>query len=77
MLLGFDCGNGPAGEAHWFGQHPAPLGRVQPFELWRGKFPALASDLADAGVWVVNASPRTTLTCFLRVNLEAMLNESS
>ena len=70
VLLGLDCGNGPAGEAHWFGQHPAPLGRVQPFDLWRAKFPALAADLAADGVRVVNASRRTSLTCFRVGSLE-------
>lgn len=71
VVLGLDCGAGPDGEAHWFGQHTHPnLGKHQPYDTWRAKFPLLARDLEIEGVRVINASRRTALDCFERMALE-------
>jgi hypothetical protein len=70
ILLGFDCGASPKGEAHWFGQHPPSLSQHQPYDMWRAKFPALARDLKQEGVRVINASRETALDCFERMTLE-------
>lgn len=71
VLLGLDCGAGPDGKEHWFGQHTHPkLGKHQPFGMWLAKFPALARDLEIEGVRVINASRRTALDCFERMALE-------
>lgn len=72
VLLGLDCGPGPAGEVHWHGNHPPGMQNPRPatMERWRAAFPTLARDLAAEGVEVINASRRTTLDCFPRIALE-------
>lgn len=75
-LLGFDMGPSPDGKAHWFGQHRAPLGTRQPFDVWLAKFPALAADLARRGVDVINCSRATRLECFPRRSLSEVLDEA-
>ena len=71
VLLGFDCKT-IDGKAHWFGQHPHDLNRVQPFQHWLSNFRQLASDLEAEGVEVINCSPDTALTCFQRRPLEEL-----
>lgn len=73
VLLGLDCGAGPAGEAHWFGQHPKPLNARQEFWRWALRFNRLAEDMAQAGAQVVNASRRTALECWPRADLGDLL----
>lgn len=70
MLLGLDCSPSKDGKAHWFGQHGAGLTQRQPFDLWQARFPKLAQDLRDDGVFTINASRQTALTCFDRMPLE-------
>lgn len=70
ILLGLDCSKSPDGQAHWFGQHGPELTQQQPFDLWQSNFPALAQDLKDHGVRVINCSRQTALTCFERMTLE-------
>lgn len=40
---------------------------------WRHAFPALASDLSDAGVRVVNATDGSALDCFPKASLREAL----
>lgn len=68
VLLGFDCGAGPAGESHWHGDHGPGLRNPQESTIarWRDAFTVLAGDLAAEHVEVINASRRTALACFRR-----------
>jgi len=68
VLLGYDMTLGPAGEGHWFGDHPD--GKVSPYAQMREAFNTLIEPLAEIGVEVVNCSRRTALTAFPRMSLE-------
>ncbi len=73
ILLGFDCGLGPAGETHWFGDHPEPT--ASPYPHFKASFDTLAEPLAALGVTVLNCSRRTVLRCFPRVSLDEALQQ--
>lgn len=68
ILLGFDCKG-----SHWHGDHPAPLANKQPFKIWIDNFRALAHDLKEVGVDVVNCSPGTAIPHFTKGELGAVL----
>jgi len=72
ILLGMDMQK-TNGESHWHGEHPGDLNRHSPYSKWVKNFDALARDLYDAGVDVVNATRTTALNCFKKVNLEDVL----
>jgi hypothetical protein len=76
VLLGFDCGY-TFGRRHYHEDHPRVrgLGNADGVEFWRARFPALAADLRDKGVQVVNCSRYTTLDCFERMDLETYLDQ--
>lgn len=59
ILLGFDCKPG-----HWHKPHPSPLSNSAPVERWKREFRALAADLAQTSVEVVNCTPGTALKAF-------------
>jgi hypothetical protein len=69
VLLGFDC-KPVDGKHHWFGQHPAGLTQIQPYDLWLKHFNQLAEELRAEGVQVINCSSDTALTCFERKPIE-------
>jgi hypothetical protein len=71
VLLGYDMSAG-----HWHAPHPTPLGNFAIADLCRPQFTQLAHELRVAGVRVVNCSRSTTLKCFERMPLEALLTES-
>lgn len=71
MLLGFDMQR-TGGKSHWFGDHPAGMNVPSPYDVWRGKFTALAADLALEGVEVLNCSRETALETFRRMDLAAV-----
>jgi hypothetical protein len=75
LLLGFDCQDGPAGEKHWHGRHPAPLNNPGPanYARWLGWFDRLAPALAGLGVEVINCSRATAIAAFPRMDLETAL----
>jgi hypothetical protein len=75
ILLGLDCSKSPDGQAHWFGQHGPGLTQQQPYDIWQASFPALAQDIKDEGVRVINCSRQTALTCFERMTLKDAINE--
>lgn len=56
VLLGYDCKG-----THWHGDHPAPLKASLPHARWIEHFAALAKDLRDEGVRIVNCSPGTAI----------------
>lgn len=71
VLLGFDMQR-TGGKSHWFGDHPAGMNVPSPYDVWRGKFTALAADLALEGVEVLNCSRETALETFRRMDLAAV-----
>ncbi len=73
LLLGYDMQRGPKGEQHWFGKHPSELNQASPFVEFLKCFPTLLKPLAEAGVEVVNCSPRTALTCFPQMPIDQAL----
>lgn len=72
LLLGFDFQRS-GGRSHWHGDHPKGLGNGGNFAGWIVAMNLLARDLARAGVVVVNATRKTSLTCFTRQPLEEVL----
>jgi hypothetical protein len=74
-LLGYDFALGEQGQRHHHGDHPKGLGNASPgrFPAWRTAMASLAVDAKKRGLQVVNASRRTSLKCFPRVELAAAL----
>lgn len=75
VLLGYDYSSGPGGKRHFFGDHPKGLGNAPPsrYPAWIRAMDLLAADLKRTGVQVVNASRRTALRCFPRLDLAEAL----
>jgi len=73
VLLGFDMGLGPNGERHHHPDHPKPMVQAQTFDEWLHKSTRFATDLANAGCEVLNATTTTALHCWPRVKLEDVL----
>lgn len=71
VLLGYDFMTAQDGRRHWHGDHPKGLGNAPPsrYPSWARSMNQLAVDLKRAGVEVINASRRTALKCFPRVDL--------
>lgn len=72
ILLGYDAGWSPDGARHWHGDHPDTLANAGVAHKWPGQFAALASRMPP-GVTVRNASRRTAVTCWPRVDLGEVL----
>lgn len=68
ILLGYDMKGG-----HWHGDHPAGLNSKANFDLWIRNFEELAKDLKEEGIEVLNATPKTALHCFPKIELEQAL----
>lgn len=75
LLLGYDCGRGSSGQAHFFGDHPVGLNTTSQamFDKFRRMFDTLVEPLSEAGVEVINCSRETALTAFPRMPLEDAL----
>lgn len=69
ILLGFDCSFAPDGKKHWHPDHPDGMSNCASIAAWPKRFAQVAKDAEKAGVPVLNASRRTALTCFERVEL--------
>ncbi len=72
VLLGFDMHrkNG----AHWHGDHEGMLSApASHMPIWRREFRALAADLREEGVKVVNATEGSALDCFPMLPLREAL----
>lgn len=67
-LVGYDMG-GP----HWFGDHPGELNRASPYGTFRKAFEDAAEQVAGLGVEVFNCSPCSSLNCWPRADLRALL----
>jgi hypothetical protein len=73
VLLGFDMGLAPDGRRHFFGDHPGDLNRASPYRAFIRAFEEAAPIYAARGIEILNASRRSALACFPRVNLEDVL----
>ncbi|MBD8129000.1 hypothetical protein IFU23_05750 [Pantoea agglomerans] len=76
ILLGYDCSL--TGGTHWHGNHPDGLKNPddESVQRWQGEFQRLADGLAP-GITVINASRRTSLTCFPRQPLRDALSAAA
>lgn len=72
VLIGYDMQR-TGGRSHWFGDHPKGWTNAPGLARWVANYHALARDLIEAGVVVVNCTIETALTCFDRVALEEIL----
>lgn len=72
-LIGFDC-QASGGQVHHHGDHPPQLGNAKTIGQWMPRFVKLAADMKRANAEVINASRKTALSCFPRMNLEALLD---
>lgn len=72
VMLGYDLSL-DNGKTHWHGDHPSGMGNAGSISDWPRHFSLLAKQARRAGAKVVNASRRTALTVFERVNLEDVL----
>jgi len=66
VLLGYDMHG-----RHFFGEHPNHT--VPPFAMAIPMFDRLIAPLADLGIEILNASPRTAITAFPRATLAEAL----
>lgn len=73
VLLGFDCSFAPDGRKHWHGDHPRGLSNGVSISKWPYQFKTIAKAASRQGVRVINASRRTALDCFERMDLEDAL----
>lgn len=73
VLLGFDCSIGADGRKHWHGNHDHGLANCTSIARWPAQFKAVGQMARRLGVPVINASRRTSLTCFERMDLEEAL----
>lgn len=72
VLIGYDMQTDGA-KVHWHGDHPKGLQNARTIDRWAGYFPALAADLEQEGVEVVNCTIKTALDCFPRADLRDVL----
>ena len=73
ILLGFDMQAGPDGAKHFDGSHPPGLSQCMPFPEWLHRFKALAKDLKERDIEVLNCARSTALWDFQRPSLEDAL----
>lgn len=71
ILLGYDCGYAANGKRHWHGDHPEKLGNAVSMPKWAGQFKEMAGHLGNCEI--INASRRTALSIWPRVELEQAL----
>ena len=72
VLLGYDMSPSPEGRQYWHRNHPHRKPHDH-YLLFRKLMAFIVAPLAAKGVTVLNASRRTALTCFPRVDLERVL----
>lgn len=74
VMLGYDASNDPdTGKRHHHEDHPAGLANADSIPMWGYQFDRLAKHAQRLGASVLNASRRTSLQCFPRVDLETVL----
>lgn len=72
ILLGYDCAISD-GEKHWHPDHAGKLSNCISISKWPKQFERTAALARQCGSQVINASRRTALTCFDRMDLEQAL----
>lgn len=75
VLLGFDMCE-KKGKSHYFGDHPAPLQRKSPYDLFIRYFESLVAPLNTRGIEVINATPDSALPWFQMKNLSEIAWQS-
>lgn len=78
ILVGFDMNDDHP--QHWYGRNRWPMANNPDrsnFRRWRDGFGTAAAQLRAMGVRVVNASPKTALTCFPVMGLDEAMKELS
>jgi hypothetical protein len=73
ILMGYDMQH-TGGKTHSHADHPRPLGNFRQPDACKRPFDALASDLKNEGVRVINATRETALRCFERMPLADALS---
>lgn len=76
ILVGFDMND--SAPVHWYGRNRWPMANnpnAQNFRRWRDAFGTAAAQLQAMGVRVINASPKSALTCFPVTSLDEALRE--
>ena len=74
VLVGFDMhlANG----VHWHGKHSGKLNNpsTPTTAMWRPRFDAVAKDIANIGITVMNASATSALTAYRKIPLQEALS---
>ena len=71
VLLGYDAQH-TGGQTHWHGKHPRGLGDARSVGNWPKQFADLAIQLAS--IEIINCSRETSLKCWPRQTIEAVLS---
>lgn len=74
-LIGFDMGHEKNEPKHCHGEHPSGINRPSPFNDWIENFKRAAPVIEAAGMRVRNATRKTRLTCFAKIDLNDWLND--
>lgn len=74
LLIGFDMRR-VNGLQHFFGSHPGAMNKDSDYPVWVRYFDAIARDLKEMGVEVINCSPASALYQFPKMRLEEVCPE--
>ncbi len=74
LLLAYDMKPDAGGRSHWFGEHDGWETRDSIMDKWARHLDALAPQMADLGVEVVNCTPGSAVTAFPSARLEDVLS---
>lgn len=69
FLLGYEYG----GNGHFFGKHPDHLSAQSDWTAMLKPFPALAAQVQERGIEIINCSSDSAITCFKRMPLAEAL----
>ena len=71
VLLGYDMGPSATGSRHFFGEHSGTLGRSSNYPSFIAEFKRIQCE--KLGLRIINATRRTYLDCFEKMELEESL----
>lgn len=73
VLVGFDMR--VVGEkSHFFGNHKVPLRATNSYQTWIGEFTRAWKMLNGSGIKIINATPKSAMTCFPMMKLEEVIS---
>lgn len=72
ILLGYDGKPDAKGRSHWFGAHPKPTPDAA-YSEYKKSFSAAETEILEAGVKVINASPGSAIDSFEKMTIEEAL----